>query len=192
MATVTVVKPAVLLTLRRSQFVQVLRINPEIRIALEKLLYERQAEAKKVKPEVPLRYVTLAVGVATRPQCLLLPNPTDSVLPPRPVCAGCSAGSAPFVRRCRCSSGQCRRTTFRRRNRVTGPPAHRLHAGFQCRCSAAPPTRLAVQTVAWHSAQCTLASNIARLLHVAWHSRYSGVIVGGRRLAGRPSRRRPR
>jgi hypothetical protein len=96
MATATVVKPAVLLTLRRSQFVQVLRINPEIRIALEKLLYERQAEAKKVKPEVHLRYVTLG-GRATRPRYLWLPNPTDSVLPPRPVCASRSSGRL-FVR----------------------------------------------------------------------------------------------
>jgi hypothetical protein len=191
MATATVVKPAVLLTLRRSQFVQVLRINPEIRIALEKLLYERQAEAKKVKPEVPLRCVTLAVGPRGLSTCgcpIRLIRCSH-----RGQCAPAAAAVVRlFVRRCRCSSGQCRRTTFRRRNRVTGPPAHRLHAGFQCRCSAAPPTRLAVQPVAWHSAQCTLASNIARLLHVAWHSRYSGVIVGGRRLAGRPSRRRPR
>jgi len=67
MATATVVKPAVLLTLRRSQFVQVLRINPEIRIALEKLLYERQAEAKKVKPEMLFRTMSAHYLQAAQP-----------------------------------------------------------------------------------------------------------------------------
>ena len=79
------------------------------------------------------------------------------MLPPRPVCASRSSSGRSFVRRCRCSSGRCRRTTFRRRNRVTGPPAHRLHAGFQCRCSASPPT--ARRTVS-RMAQCAVYSRL--------------------------------